>query len=161
MPKPKQPSIATEARVNEVADSLHAAGIYPSMARVRNALGGGSYATLSPLLAKWRQSQTEGVSDTPPFLKEKLKPLLEDIWKLASGMAAKEFESQRTEYKKTIETLEQRLATAQQEADQERSIKEQCEKTMRHQEITINRLQTIILQKGAKPAATRHRKLLR
>lgn len=57
--------------------------------------------------------------------------------------------------------LEQRLATAQQEADQERSIKEQCEKTMRHQEITINRLQTIILQKGAKPAATRHRKLLR
>lgn len=49
--------MATQEQVNQIADTLAADGKRITVALVREALGGGSYSTLSPLVKTWREAQ--------------------------------------------------------------------------------------------------------
>ncbi len=49
----------TKDQIIEAAEALKSAGVNPSMAAVRERLGGGSFATISPVLREWRESQEQ------------------------------------------------------------------------------------------------------
>lgn len=56
---------ALRVRVAQAAQALHAHGVRPTVARVRQALGGGSPNDLAPALKSWRDSVRAGPDGTP------------------------------------------------------------------------------------------------
>ncbi|NOR69629.1 MAG: hypothetical protein GQ532_08045, partial [Methylomarinum sp.] len=49
----------TKEQIIETAERLQAKNINPTMAGVREALGGGSFATISPVLRDWKTSKEQ------------------------------------------------------------------------------------------------------
>ncbi len=51
--------VITKGQIIEATEALKASGVNPSMAAVREKLGGGSFATISPVLREWRELQEQ------------------------------------------------------------------------------------------------------
>lgn len=77
-------------RVAEAAESLVARGLKPTMAAVRDELGGGSLRDISPALRKWRDKAEQSSSETtpiPPELMAVLQRSSQALWSAAESRA--------------------------------------------------------------------------
>ncbi len=80
----------TREDIIHAAETLQKDGDKPTMASVREFLGGGSFATISPVLREWRESRkttTAVVLDMPGDLKTVLERLGSEFWQASSGLA--------------------------------------------------------------------------
>ena len=91
-----------QRRVSEVAATLYAQGIRPTVTRVRGVLGGGSPNDLTPALKQWRDvelpklptARISGASTTsPPNLPLQITDLAREFWQRALAAAVLEAKS--------------------------------------------------------------------
>jgi chromosome segregation ATPase len=104
----------TREQIIQAAEALAAEGVNPSMQAVRDRLGGGSYATISPALRDWRESrqaQTAAVLEMPAEMKGALERAGAELWRTASTLATQQLEAIRAE-------AQERIAAATQERDE-------------------------------------------
>ena len=80
----------TREEIVQAAEALERDGEKATMAAVRAFLGGGSFATLSPVLREWRESRkiTQAVAlEMPGELKAVVERAGAELWQAASGLA--------------------------------------------------------------------------
>lgn len=87
---PKTDGLSDE-HVFAAADAIAARGERPTQEKVREKLGGGSFATIGPALRRWRDAQEEAAQlaevDLPDSVEAKGRELLALVWREASGRA--------------------------------------------------------------------------
>ena len=89
----------TEERIIEIAEKLEADGVNPTQVNVREALGGGSFATIGPVLKKWKESKKEDGQlaevQVPEAITERLEQLQGAIWQAAVEEADRRLMAER------------------------------------------------------------------
>jgi chromosome segregation ATPase len=98
-------AIVSQEGVAAVADQLVAAGEKPTMIRVREILGGGSYSTIKSYLDAWKQERqltTAPASDLPPELAAKGEELLRSVWQIAMSLAEQQITQVRSEAQRQV-----------------------------------------------------------
>lgn len=99
-------------RIHEVADQLAAAGQRPTLAAVREALGGGSFTTISEAMKLWRKQASEHeqlqplVEALPDVLQQAALTTAAAVWREAQALAASRLEAERQALAQAQETLE-------------------------------------------------------
>ena len=111
----------TEDSVISAAEELFAAGIKPSMAAVRKKLGSGSFATISPILRKWREdresSQVTKV-EMPSDLTAALDKFGSQVWTVATGIATEQLDKIREEARNAVDVANSERNEAMDEIEQ-------------------------------------------
>lgn len=89
----------TTEKIHAEADKIHAGGERPTLARVRKALGGGSFTTISESMQSWWQKQSEdhalGEVEVPEPLNERVEQLKAAAWQAAIEEAEKRLSAER------------------------------------------------------------------
>ncbi len=105
---------ADKTNIFAICDELNSKGEKPTLARVREALGGGSFTSIQPLLREWKdQRQATAIThtaDTPPELIELAKSMAVQIWVKAKAEADIELQAVKKE-------LGEKLTAAEEERD--------------------------------------------
>jgi DNA repair exonuclease SbcCD ATPase subunit len=80
----------TKEQIIEAAETLQAAGTNPTMTAIRDVLGGGSFATISPVLRHWRESKGQRATvaiEMPGEAKAALERAGVDLWRIVTTLA--------------------------------------------------------------------------
>ncbi len=105
---------ADKTNIFSICDELNDKGVKPTLARVREALGGGSFSSIQPLLREWKdQRQASAIThtaDTPSELIELAKSMATQIWAKTKAEADLELKAVKKE-------LGEKLASAEEERD--------------------------------------------
>ena len=92
-------STITPEQIHATADRLQAEGVRPTLAAVRQALGGGSFTTISEAMKTWRaQVQEEhelALVQVPAALDERMEQLKRAAWEVAQQEAENRLKSER------------------------------------------------------------------
>jgi chromosome segregation ATPase len=118
----------------EAAEKLQAAGINPTMQAIRDALGSGSFATISPVLREWRNASGQRAAvaiEMPGEAKVALERAGVDLWKIITTLATEKLTKVQEEAEAAIQAAN---------ADRDEALLE------------ISRLETDIEQKDAELA---------
>ena len=97
----------TKQDIIDTAEQLASEGFNPSMHAVRERLGSGSFATISPVLREWkekREATTVAVLEMPSDIKGALDRFGADLWKAASALATAQFEKLKDESRFSVES---------------------------------------------------------
>lgn len=77
----------TREKVFAAADQLYAAGDKPTMVKVKDILGGGSFSTISPLLNDWKESKRQATTvvkaPLPESVSKALAQVADQVWSAA------------------------------------------------------------------------------
>src|SRR5690554_3196721 len=96
----------TKEQVIDAAEQLTAEGSNPTMQAVRDRLGGGSFATISPILREWKLQKaavTVAILEMPTDVKAALERFGAELWKAASALANTQLERLKEESALAIE----------------------------------------------------------
>jgi len=108
---------ASKEQVFRAAELLLKSGDKPTLAAVRNVLGGGSYTSIQEGLAEWKaqQASRQAASEAAPAsIAERLGAFGIEIWRLASEQATARLEAEREGLEQTRAALElERLEAAE------------------------------------------------
>lgn len=89
----------TEERIIEAAEKLEAQGVNPTQVSVREAMGGGSFATIGPALKRWKESKKEDDKlaevHVPEAITERLEQLQGAVWRAAVDEADRRLMAER------------------------------------------------------------------
>lgn len=89
----------TAEKIHAEADKIAAQGDRPTLSRVRKALGGGSFSTISEAMQDWHQKQTQEHAlaevEVPESLNERVEQLKAAAWESAMGEAEKRLSAER------------------------------------------------------------------
>lgn len=89
----------TPERIHAAADKIAQDGERPTLSRVRKALGGGSFSTISEAMQEWREKQTEEHAlaevEVPASLNERVEQLKAAAWESAMAEAEKRLSAER------------------------------------------------------------------
>ena len=100
----------TTEQIHQTAQELTEKGINPTLANVRQALGGGSFTTIGEALKTWKEAQKDNEKlkqvDIAPQIKDKADLLMGELWQNALDLADERLKLER-----------EALAVAQQQAD--------------------------------------------
>lgn len=115
----------TREEVHQAAASLNAKGIKPSIIKVREILGKGSYSTIGKHLEEWQAPESE--AEEAPEVPEALQALLPQIWQACYGEAQAILQAQADELKAQLAEAQESLASAQKATDEAESAIEQLQ----------------------------------
>lgn len=105
----KKMALTTE-QIHQTAQELTEKGINPTLANVRQALGGGSFTTIGEALKTWKEAQKDNEKlkqvDIAPQIKDKADLLIGELWQNALDLADERLQLER-----------EALAVAQAQAD--------------------------------------------
>jgi chromosome segregation ATPase len=114
-------AITTE-QIWSAADALDAAGLSPTLAAVRKAVGGGSFTTISEAMAQWRAHKADKSTPlrepAPPLVLERLQEVGAEIWAAALDLANARLNSEREALEAARSELEASRLEAAELADQ-------------------------------------------
>jgi len=92
-------NVITEEKIIETAKKLQDEGVNPTQVTVRERLGGGSFATIGPVLKKWKESKKEDRELTeikvPEAIIERLEQLQGAVWQSAVDEAERRLTAER------------------------------------------------------------------
>lgn len=94
-----------EEKIIEAAEKLRNTGKKPTMEAVRELIGGGSFATISPVLRKWRESQEQIQAVTlemPNDIKAIFEKSAVDVWREITNVTAERIAKAEAESAKQI-----------------------------------------------------------
>lgn len=105
----------TTQQIHETADELQEKGVNPTLSAVRQALGGGSFTTISDAMKTWRQDNQDEKqlqkTELPSGINGRLQILGADVWQTAMEIANERLTAER-------EALAVAQAKAQGQTDQ-------------------------------------------
>lgn len=105
---------ADRTNIFQICDDLNEKGQKPTLDRVRQALGGGSFTTIQPLLREWKDKRSEEPASSPASVPDDIRAMLDalaaQIWLKASVKAGE-----------NLKALRDGMQTRLDEAEQERS----------------------------------------
>jgi hypothetical protein len=119
---------SNKEKIIAVAEKLEAQGVNPTQVTVREALGGGSFATIGPVLKEWKESKKENHALTeiqvPEAIIERLEQLQGAVWQAAVDEAERRLVVEREALKVAqaqalAEVVEQRESVAALETEAE------------------------------------------
>jgi len=119
---------SNKEKIIAAAEKLEAQGVNPTQVTVREALGGGSFATIGPILKKWKESKKEDHALTeiqvPESIIERLEQLQGAVWQAAVDEAERRLVVEREALKVAqaqalAEVVEQRESVAALETEAE------------------------------------------
>jgi len=143
----------TKEKILETAERLKAEGKNPTQVTVRAALGGGSFATIGPVLKDWKDGQKEDHAlaeiQVPEAITDRLEQLQGAVWQAAVDEAERRLTAERESLKaaqgaaaaEVAEQLES-VATLEAEAEQLRQTIERLVSETEAQASTVQRLET-------------------
>lgn len=94
----------TEAEVHAAAADLDAQGIKPTVTKVREKLGKGSFSTVATMLTSYEGTTKESSDSETP---EELEPLLPIIWAKCEAIARERFKEEQEATEKKLRELEE------------------------------------------------------
>ncbi len=154
-------AIVSQEGVAAVADQLVAAGEKPTMIRVREVLGGGSYSTIKAYLDAWKQERqlttAPAASDLPPELTAKGEELLRSVWQIAMSLAEQQIAQVRAEAQRQVaearaDVQQLEAALTEQEHEQAAQAQQLAEQAAQLQQLEVLRAE---LQLALRTAETR------
>jgi chromosome segregation ATPase len=90
---------SNKEKIIAAAENLEARGVNPTQVTVREALGGGSFATIGPVLKEWKESKKEDHALTeikvPQTITERLEQLQGAVWQAAVDEAERRLTAER------------------------------------------------------------------
>lgn len=90
---------SSKEKIIAAAEKLEAEGVNPTQVTVREALGGGSFATIGPILKEWKESKKEDHALTeiqvPEAITERLEQLQGAVWQAAVDEAERRLSAER------------------------------------------------------------------
>jgi len=90
----------------EAAEKLQVAGVNPTMQAIRDTLGGGSFATISPVLREWRNTSGQRATvaiEMPGEAKAALDRAGVDLWKIITTLATEKLTKVQDEAEAAIQ----------------------------------------------------------
>jgi len=117
---------SNKEKIIAVAEKLESEGVNPTQVTVRQALGGGSFATIGPILKEWKESKKEDHAlaeiEVPEAVTERLEQLQGAVWQAAVDEAERRLIAEREALKAAqdaaaAEVAEQLEIVAQLEAE--------------------------------------------
>ena len=88
-------------RIFKACEEIQASGVKPTLERVREALGGGSYTTINPLLKEWKDQQTSNQAEPlelPPEAMQAVSQAAALIWKIANAKSVELTSAMKQEF---------------------------------------------------------------
>jgi len=144
----------TKDQIINAAESLKAEGINPSMSAVRERLGGGSFATISPVLREWRESQEQRATvaiEMPAEAKAALDRAGIDIWRIVTGLATEKLAKVQAEADEAVKSATaerdealaeiERLEASLEKANSELLEKSEVEEKAKQLDMQVHKLQ--------------------
>ena len=140
-----------KTKIFAACEELQKSGVKPTLERVREALGGGSFSTINPILKEWKEQQTtseQPALELPPEAVQAASQAAALIWKIATDKSTELTNSLKHEF----EALLKEAVTEKEEALKEVLNLEQAaanltaEKQSQAQEITALTVQLQKLQ---------------
>ena len=111
----------TDERIFTIADELDVAGTKPTQDTVRKALGGGSFATIGPILSRWRANKAAKALPmrlpAPAPIAARLQELGIDIWASALQIANSQLDTERASFEASRMQLEAEVKESAELAD--------------------------------------------
>jgi len=90
---------SNKEKIIAAAENLEAQGVNPTQVTVREALGGGSFATIGPVLKEWKEAKKEDRALTeiqvPETITERLEQLQGAVWQAAVDEAERRLTAER------------------------------------------------------------------
>lgn len=106
----------TTEQIFAAADEIDAAGLNPTLAAVRKALGSGSFTTIAQAMSEWRARKATRDSPVrepmPETLVERVQEFTATLWAAAIELANRRLDAERD----TFETARQQLESEKREA---------------------------------------------
>jgi hypothetical protein len=139
-----QQEIPHEKKVFDICDHLAAQGIKPTLVRVRDELGGGSFSSINPLVKQWKEEQRVGDDPAMQALHTAIVAIGQkaatSIWKAADNHYQKLRKEQQAELKflhkktakaeTTINTLRDELYLVKSELERVKVEKQKLERML-------------------------------
>lgn len=104
-----------KTKIFAACEELQKSGVKPTLERVREALGGGSFSTINPILKEWKEQQTtseQPVLELPPEAVQAASQAAALIWKIATDKSTELTNSLKHEF----EALLKEAVTEKEEA---------------------------------------------
>ena len=150
---PKNDGLSDE-QVFAAADALAARGERPTQEKLRQELGGGSFATIGPALRRWRDAQEEAAQlagvDVPDSVEARGRELLALVWREASSRAQAghaALQAAVADLEAAVEEAEaegtRAVATVEKELEEERTARAELDRRVRDLELDLARLRAV------------------
>lgn len=150
---PKNDGLSDE-QVFAAADALAARGERPTQEKVREALGGGSFATIGPALRRWRDAQEEAAQlagvDVPDSVEARGRELLALVWREASSRAQAghaALQAAVADLEQAVEDAEaegtRAVAMVETELEEERTARAELDRRVRDLELELAGLRAV------------------
>lgn len=150
---PKNDGLSDE-QVFAAADGIAARGERPTQDKVREALGGGSFATIGPALRRWRDAQEESAQlagvDVPDSVDARGRELLALVWREASTRAQaghSALQAAVADLERAVEEAEaegtRAVAMVETELEKERTARAELDRRVRDLELDLARLRAV------------------
>lgn len=133
-------------KIFSVCDSMQKNGIKPTLERVREALGGGSFSTINPILKEWKEQQTLGDSAAIELPQDALHAVSQAaaiIWKMASDKSTELTNSIKAEFEALLNDANMEKEEALKEVDR---LEQFNEKLKAESEKQAKENQSLVLQ---------------
>lgn len=150
---PKNDGLSDE-QVFAAADAIAARGDRPTQEKVREALGGGSFATIGPALRRWRDAQEEAAQlagvDVPDSVEARGRELLALVWREASSRAQAghaALQAAVADLEQAVEDAEaegtRAVAMVETELEEERTARAELDRRVRDLELELAGLRAV------------------
>lgn len=150
---PKNDGLSDE-QVFAAADAIAARGDRPTQEKVREALGGGSFATIGPALRRWRDAQEEAAQlagvEVPDSVEARGRELLALVWREASSRAQAghaALQAAVSDLEAAVEEAEaegtRAVATVENELEEERTARSELDRRVRDLELELAGLRAV------------------
>ena len=134
-------AVVTQELVFQVAESLVAQGVTPTILNVQDGIGGGSYTTVKRYLDQWREAapKQRRPVELPEAAVAKLMSLGREFWALLDEQAGQQVEAIRTATGEEIAAIQAQLDQAEQaiarlEAERDQAESRAVEQEQAHRE---------------------------
>ncbi len=159
-PKRKATMAISKQEIIDAAEKLAAEGVNPSMQAVRDRLGGGSFATISPVLREWkenREATTVAVLEMPSDVKGALDRFGADLWKTASALATAQFEKLKDDTRNSVEAAKKERDEALEEIQRLETLILEHDNHMSSVNAEVERMNNLLDDERKKNAALQQR----
>ncbi|GAA3908821.1 hypothetical protein GCM10022228_19240 [Halomonas cibimaris] len=139
------------ADVRRAIDELIARGDNPSVQRIREVLGTGSFTTISDHVRRWRdECEKNRDVPSPREIPEAIVSLAADMWRQAQEAANEGLTHYREEAKREVAAAQEEAQKARQEADNAAQRESALAEHLRHREAHIEGLSTQLAESREK-----------
>jgi hypothetical protein len=124
---------ADRTNIFQICDELNEKGQKPTLDRVRQALGGGSFTTIQPILREWKDKRSEEPTSVPAAVPDDIRGMLDglaaQIWAKASAKAGEDLKALRDGMQTKLDETEAERADAAAEVERlEKEAQQRMEK---------------------------------